>query len=87
LVDGVVEGNELEVLNMLEDWVSQMHQFIDRAEENPSLLNTSAKKSKKKRTPTKSTPEKNEREVEAVAMSPDEVRNAIASRLKDMFDV
>ena len=87
LVDGVVEGNELEVLNMLEDWVSQMHQFIDKAEENPSLLNTSAKKSKKKRTPTKSTPEKNEREVEAVAMSPDEVRNAIASRLKDMFDV
>ena len=83
----MVEGNELEVLNMLEDWVSQMHQFIDKAEENPSLLNTSAKKSKKKRTPNKSTPEKNEREVEAIAMSPDEVRNAIASRLKDMFDV
>ena len=82
----MVEGNELEVLNMLEDWVSQMHQFIDRAEENPSLLNTSAKK-QKKRTPNKSTPEKNEREVEAIAMSPDEVRNAIASRLKDMFDV
>jgi hypothetical protein len=90
-VDGVEEGNELEVLSMLEGWVAQMHDFIDKAEENPSLLNSARKEKKSSKHKTKkeastTTPNK-DNETIAAAMSPDEVRDAIASRLKDMFDV
>ena len=87
LVDGVEEGNELEVLSMLENWVAQMHDFIDKAEEDPTLLNSGKKKKKKKSNKRKETTPQKNKEKTVVAMSPDEVRNAIASRLKDMFDV
>ena len=72
---------------MLENWVAQMHDFIDKAEEDPTLLNSGKKKKKKKSNKRKETTPQKNKEKTVVAMSPDEVRNAIASRLKDMFDV
>ena len=91
LPDGT-PGNTEAVLEQLEGWVSQMNNFIDRAEEDPTLLNSAKKKLQEGpsvRLNAFGTPEKDSTGQEKVvqSMTPEELRTAIAGRLKDMFNL
>ena len=86
LPDGT-PGNTAAVLEQLEGWVSQMHTFMDRAEQDPSLINSGFGSRSKKECRSPNMADSSDTTLESGGMSPLEVRDAIASRLRDLFQL
>ena len=86
LPDGT-PGNTAAVLEQLEGWVSQMHTFMDRAEQDPSLINSGIGSRSKQDGRSPNIADSSGSTMGSGDMSPSEVRDAIASRLRDLFQL